>query len=93
MAEIVCRSAIDLSAFRDHLARHLPRYAHPVLLRLREEIDLTATFKPLKRGGGQDGYDPSTCPDQLYVNDAKRNAYVALDQRLYESIRAGRMSL
>jgi fatty-acyl-CoA synthase len=93
MAEIVCRSEIDLSAFHDHLAQHLPRYAHPVLLRLRNEIDLTPTFKPLKRGTGPDDYDPSACPDRLYVNDPDRHAYVALDQRLYERIRAGDMHL
>jgi fatty-acyl-CoA synthase len=93
MAEIVCRGEIDLSAFRDHLARHLPRYAYPVLLRLRNEIDLTPTFKPLKRGTGPNDYDPSTCPDRLYVNDPDRQAYIALDQRLYERIRAGDMHL
>lgn len=93
MAEIVCRGEIDLSAFRDHLAQHLPRYAHPVLLRVRTEIDLTPTFKPLKRAGGQDGYDPSACADRLYVNDPERRAYIALDQQLYERIRAGSMPL
>jgi fatty-acyl-CoA synthase len=93
MAEIVCRSPIDLSAFRDHLAQRLPRYAHPVLLRLREEIDVTATFKQLKRSSGPDSYDPATCPDGLYVNDPERRAYVPLDQALYERIRAGGMQL
>jgi fatty-acyl-CoA synthase len=93
MAEIVCRGSIDLPAFRDHLARHLPRYALPVLLRLREEIDVTPTFKPLKHGTGPDDYDPSACPDRLYVSDPERRAYVVLDQGLYERIRAGRMQL
>jgi fatty-acyl-CoA synthase len=91
MAEIVCRGPIDLAAFRDHLARHLPRYAHPVLLRLRDEIDITATFKQLKRATGPDGYDPATCPDRLYVNDPGQHAYVVLDHALYERIRAGSM--
>ncbi len=93
MAEIVCRGPINLSAFRDHLARHLPRYAHPVLLRLRQEIDFTPTLKPLKRGTGPDGYDPTACLDRLYVLDPEQQAYVALDQRLYQRIRAGRMQL
>jgi fatty-acyl-CoA synthase len=93
MAEIVCRSPIDLSAFRDHLARHLPRYAHPVLLHLRDEIDLTPTFKPLKRGTGLAGWDQDTCPDGLHVNDPERRAYVPLDQELYERIRAGKLQL
>jgi fatty-acyl-CoA synthase len=89
MAEIVCRGEIDLSAFRDHLAQHLPRYAHPVVLRLRREIDLKPTFKPLKRGGREESYDPSACPDPLYVNDPDRRAYIPLDQRLYERLREG----
>jgi fatty-acyl-CoA synthase len=93
MAEVVCCAPINFPEFRDHLAQRLPRYAHPVLLRIRKQIDLTPTFKPLKRGGGQDGYDPSICPDRLYVNDPESGAYVALDQRLYERIRAGRMPL
>jgi fatty-acyl-CoA synthase len=93
MAEIVCRGPIDLAAFRDHLAGRLPRYAHPVLLRLRNEIDITATFKQLKRGTGPDSYDPATCPDGLYVNDPELRAYVQLDQRLYERIRDGGMQL
>jgi fatty-acyl-CoA synthase len=93
MAEIVCSGPIDLPEFRDHLAQHLPRYAHPVLLRIRKQIDLTSTFKPLKRGGGPDDYDPSICPDRLYIKDPESGAYVALDHRLYERIRAGRMPL
>jgi fatty-acyl-CoA synthase len=93
MAEIVCRGPLDLSAFRDHLAQRLPRYAHPVLLRLRDEIEVTATFKQLKHGTAPEDYDPATCPDGLYVNDPERRAYVRLNQALYERIRAGSMQL
>jgi fatty-acyl-CoA synthase len=93
MAEIVCNGTIDLPAFREHLAQRLPKYAHPVLLRLRREIDVTATFKPMKRGGAPDGFDPGICPDVLYVHDPDRRAYVVLDQRLYERIRSGKMRL
>jgi fatty-acyl-CoA synthase len=95
LAEIACTGTIDLAAFRDHLARVLPKYAHPVLLRMRTEIDVTPTFKHMKRssGGGHSGYDPATCPDALYVLDLDRRAYVALDQALYERLRSGKMRL
>jgi fatty-acyl-CoA synthase len=93
MAEIVCRGPIDLAAFREHLVRHLPRYAHPVLLRLRSEIDVTATFKPLKHGNGSDGYDPDACPDRLFVHDPEQQAYVVLDRGLYARICAALMPL
>ncbi|HMA75343.1 MAG TPA: long-chain-acyl-CoA synthetase [Xanthobacteraceae bacterium] len=92
MAEIVCSSAIDFCAFREHLARHLPKYAHPVLLLIRKEIDVTPTFKQLKRRDA-DGYDPDRCPDALYVNDPDRGAYVAMDRELYDRIRKGQMQL
>ena len=92
MAEIVCNGTIDLPAFREHLARRLPKYAHPVLLRLRREIDVTPTFKQMK-GGAREGYDPGACPDALYVHDPDRRAYVVLDQRLYERIQDGKMRL
>jgi fatty-acyl-CoA synthase len=93
MAEIVCSDPIDLAAFRDHLVRHLPRYAHPVLLRLRREIDVTATFKPLKLANGPEGYDPGACPDRLFVHDPELQAYVVLSGQLYARICAGRMPL
>jgi len=93
MAEIVCVGTIDLAAFREHLARALPRYAHPVLLRMRSEIDITPTFKQRKRGDAQDGFDPSASADALYVHDPDRQAYVVLDQPLYERIQSGKMRL
>src|SRR5262249_11506192 len=93
MAEIVCSGVIDLCAFREHLTQRLPRYAHPVLLRMRREIDVTPTFKQLKRADALEGYDPGTCPDALYVNDPDRRAYVVLDQQLYDRIRKGQLQL
>jgi fatty-acyl-CoA synthase len=93
IAEIVCAGTIDLAAFREHLSRSLPRYAHPVLLRMRSEIDITPTFKQRKRSDVQDGFDPSTCPDVLYVHDPERRAYVILDKPLYERIQSGTMRL
>ena len=92
MAEIVCSSAIDFCAFREHLARHLPKYAHPVLLLIRKEIDVTPTFKQLKQRDA-DGYDLDRCSEALYVNDPDRGAYVAMDRKLYDRIRKGPMQL
>jgi fatty-acyl-CoA synthase len=93
MAEIVCVDALDLPALREHLSARLPRYALPVLLRIRAEIDLTPTFKQRKNAPEQGGYDPATCSDALYVHDGERRAYVALDQALYARIQAGQFRL
>jgi fatty-acyl-CoA synthase len=93
MAEIVCVGAIDLAALREHLVGRLPRYALPVVLRIRSGVDLTPTFKPKKNAPEQGGYDPASCPDPLYVHDPERRAFVALDGALYQRIQAGRMRL
>ena len=87
MAEIVCIDSLDISALRAHLIARLPRYALPVLLRIRTEIDLTPTFK--QRKNAPEGYDPATCPDALYVHDPERRAYVTLDQTFYARIQSG----
>jgi hypothetical protein len=62
-------------------------------LRVRNEIDITPTFKQRKYSDAADGFDPSVCPDPLYVHDPDRRAYVMLDQALYDRIRSGRMRL
>ena len=37
-------------AFRQHLMQHLPEYARPLFLRIRDAIETTGTFKPNKQG-------------------------------------------
>ena len=93
MAEIVCDGPLDLAALLRHLAERLPKYAYPVLLRLRPEIDVTATFKQVKNARDFAAFDPSACPDALYVLDPERRAYVELDQSLFARIQSGKMRL
>jgi fatty-acyl-CoA synthase len=92
MAELVCARPIDLAAFRDHLAVRLPRYAHPVVLRMQSGIDVTPTFKQVKNRSAT-ALDPGSCPDPLYVLDPQQRAYVRLDQVLYARILGGVLRL
>jgi fatty-acyl-CoA synthase len=85
MAELVTSRSIDLAAFRDHLAERLPKYAHPVLLRLRNALELTPTFKQVKNRSAS-GFDPHGCPDPLYFLEPQSGAYVPLDGALYRRI-------
>ena len=48
MAAIVVADNLNLTALRDHLAQRLPDYARPVFLRIREDMEMTATFKQKK---------------------------------------------
>jgi hypothetical protein len=83
----------DIPALRRHLLARLPRFALPVLSRIRSEIDLTPTFKQRKNAPEPGGYDSAGCPDALYVHDPGRRAYVALDQARYDRIQAGEFRL
>ena len=52
-------STLDLTALHDYLAAQLPEYARPVFLRIRQEIDVTTTFKQKKIDLVEQGYDPA----------------------------------
>ena len=88
MAAIVIGRDFDLAAFRRHLAAHLPEYARPLFLRIRGEIEMTATFRPKKVNLVREGYDPANVSDDLYFDDRVRGAFVKLDAALYERIRS-----
>jgi fatty-acyl-CoA synthase len=93
MAAIVVKDDLNLSALRDHLARALPEYARPVFLRIRRDLDVTATFKQKKVDLVKDGFDPSRYHDPIYFNDPQRKAFVPLDAELYREINAGGIRL
>src|SRR5256712_3172767 len=85
MAVVVVGPTFDLTAFRQHLER-LPEYARPLFLRIRGEIELTATFKPRKQDLSREGYHASATDDAIYLNDPQRRAFVRVDEDLYDRI-------
>jgi fatty-acyl-CoA synthase len=93
MAAIVADDNLNLTALRDYLAQQLPEYARPVFLRLRQENDVTTTFKQKKIDIVRDGFDPSRTSDPIYVSDPQRKAFVRLDSALFADITAGRIRL
>ena len=93
MAAIVVEDHFNLTSFRDHLAKRLPDYARPVFLRLRQDSDLTSTFKQKKVDLAKQGFDPGTTADPLYFNDPAAGAFVPLDAALYGRIVAGDLRL
>jgi fatty-acyl-CoA synthase len=93
MAMIVCGEELDLGSFRTHLRHRLPDYAHPLFLRLRGELETTATFKYTKNNLMQEGYDPIAADDVIYFNDRQRGVFVRLDTDLYCRLRSGQVRL
>jgi fatty-acyl-CoA synthase len=93
MAVLVTEDELDLAAFRMHLINRLPAYAVPLFLRIRNDIEVTATFKYTKNVFVHEGYDPVTTSDVMYFNDKERQAFVRLDKELYDRIQAGQVHL
>ena len=93
MAAIVPDGKLDVAALRAHLAQRLPAYARPKFLRVAKELATTSTFKHTKNDLQRDGFDPAATGDAIYFDDPASDAFVPLDQALYERIKAGLMRL
>jgi len=93
MATLVAEPELDLRRFRDHLRSRLPHYARPLFVRIRKDMEVTGTFKYSKTDVIRHGYDPAATTDVIYFDDAAREAFVPLDQALYERIQTSRIRL
>ena len=67
----------------------LPRWARPLFLRLAGDIETTETFKPKRRAYVEQGFDPASVSDPLFVFDGER--YVPLDADRWAAIQNGTM--
>jgi len=93
MVAAVVRPDFDLVTFRRHLNERVPEYARPLFLRIRGEIEATATFKPKKQALARESYDPSATADPIYFNDPVRQSFVKVDEELFATIQSGKMRL
>jgi fatty-acyl-CoA synthase len=93
MAAIVVDGALDLVAFWKHLACRLPAYARPLFLRIRDRLDVTATFKQKKSDLVRDGFDPVATRDVIYFADPAQKRFVRVDRPLFGRIRSGAIRL
>jgi fatty-acyl-CoA synthase len=89
MAALVAEDNLDLAGLRKHLERCLPAYARPVFLRIRSAIDVTGTFKYSKTELISQGYNPLASGDALYFDSLEAEAFVPLDNDLYDRIQSG----
>jgi fatty-acyl-CoA synthase len=86
MAAIVTTNEFDFIAFRQHLVKSLPEYARPLFVRIRSQLEMTATFKPKKQTLVSQGYNPALVLDDIYIDDRASQIFVKLGAALYERI-------
>jgi fatty-acyl-CoA synthase len=93
MAAVVADDRFDLAEFRQHIARRLPAYACPVMVRFCTTLDTTETFKQKKQQLVREGFDPRLVTDPLFFRDAKSGAYRPIDAEGYARILDGSIRL
>ena len=89
---LAATGALDLADVAKAM-RALPDYARPVFLRLRRQLEITATFKHRKNDLAKEGFDPRAIADPLYVFDRAKDAYVELDRDRFNAIVSGAMRI
>jgi fatty-acyl-CoA synthase len=89
MVTIVTGPGFDLAELRRRIHATLPEYARPLFVRVRDAIDATGTFKPMKQALMRDAYDPSVTTDAIYVDDRAHGAFVRVDAALCRRIEGG----
>jgi len=89
MTALVVEDGFDIVEFREHLVANLPPYARPVFVRICTKIETTTTFKYSKGNLVRDGFDPKVTTDKIFFNDLKKQAFIEVDNVLYEHIQTG----
>jgi fatty-acyl-CoA synthase len=93
MVAIVADDGFDLREFGERLARRLPVYACPVMIRRCASLDTTETFKQKKQELVREGFDPDLVNDPLFYRDPSSGAYRRLDAGGYARILDGSIRL
>lgn len=95
MAAITMKEGAKLNgkALAKSLSAELPAYAVPLFLRIRAQQETTGTFKYRKVELKQEGFDPGTIQEPLYVLASKDKGYEKLTPKLFKQIEAGELRL
>jgi fatty-acyl-CoA synthase len=93
MAALEMSGAIDLKALRNYVGVHLPPYARPLFVRVLRQIPVTATHKPRKVDLLRDGYDPATTDDPMFFDDGDSEAYIVVNDEIFQRVQSGSIRL
>jgi fatty-acyl-CoA synthase/citronellyl-CoA synthetase len=76
----------DETAFSRHLHEKLPAYAVPIFIRIREQEEVTGTFKYRKVELKKEHYDLAQVDEPLFVMLPQQQHFVALDNQTLNNI-------
>ena len=75
-----------IDTIAEHLHKGLPKYAVPIFIRLKDEINFTHTHKIKKFDLKKDGFN---CDDDVYVMLPKSHNYVIINKSILKEINQG----
>jgi fatty-acyl-CoA synthase len=93
MAALSSEADVDLAALRRHLISSLPTYARPAFFRLRQDCELTGTFKYSKSELVRQGFNPDLSPDAIYFDNPQTKTLQPVDRALFRRIQSGQIRL
>ncbi len=93
MAALTVDGELDLDRLADALVAALAPFARPVFLRVKDELEATATFKHKKTDLVREGFDPAAISDPLYFHDPEAGRFVPLSEERYRAIVGGKVRL
>ena len=64
-----------------------------MFLRVRDDIEVTGTFKYSKSDLVRQGYNPVGTTDVIYFNSPESQSFIRLDKALYDRIQLGQIRL
>lgn len=79
----------DLNGFASYITDNLAVYARPYFIRIRKEIDATASFKQLKSNLQNEGFNPVKIKDPLYFLEPGKNRYIKITKKVHDDIEKG----
>ena len=81
--------SLDVVEFSSFVESHLPSYARPVFVRVKQDLDTTGTLKLVKRDLQDEGFDLSRVSDPIYVCKPRENHYEPLEHEFAQKIASG----
>ncbi|XP_004066963.1 very long-chain acyl-CoA synthetase [Oryzias latipes] len=76
-----------------HVVSYLPSYARPRFIRIQDAMEVTGTFKQMKVKLMEQGFNPGSVQDPLYILDDRAESYMLLTAEIYKSIMSGSIKL
>ena len=83
------KKSFNTDLFSQFVVKNLPKYAIPLFIRIKDELEFTGTHKLRKVNLKKEGFNINAIKDQLYFWDSSKRKYNLLKKDEYENILMG----